>query len=1116
MKHPFRIRQCLACLSFILTICCIQISSATTPKMVMLQKKIKKMVIPEGTLANALDLIEDKAAVNLAYDENAILSYQVQKTTFNETTVGDVLTNMLHRFPQLRFEEKYNTIVIFPNTTYAEARAKDITVTGTVKDDQNQPLAGVTVIVKGTNIGSISNAEGKYTISVPSQDATLVFSFIGYVSEEVAIGSRTSVDVTLVNDVKSLMEVVVVGYGTQKKAEVTGAVSSISTKEISSRNYNSAAEVLQGTVPGVTIMNNGGDPTSQPSINIRGIGSINGESPLIIVDGSIFMGPFNSINPNDIESLSVLKDASAAIYGARASGGVILITTKKGLSNKYTVTVNYQQGVQQVAKKLSALNSAERADIVNQIRSNEGLDADPAFTTFPDARITKTNWMNEIFQTGKIYNVNAGISGGNEKSTFFLSGGYRKNEGILLNTFSDRFTARLNSSHQLHKKVKIGENLSYSLTNGQGANTFSSYTGPIIGAIFYPTNATVYREDGSGLFGGVPEQYPASYGDVINPVAYLKRLDSKNPISNLLINPYLEWDIIPGLKFRSNWAYTRINDDSKQFNSKVLETGKIFDFNELIQNHRLFQSLLNEQTLQWDQTFGGKHKLNALLGHTYEHWKNESYSVTGTGFDNEAPSQRYLTNAKTISAYSSDIYEVNQESYLGRLNYSFADKYLLTGILRRDGTSKLVGNKRWKWYPSVSAGWVISQESFMQNISLITNLKLRASWGMIGNLGQLGPYAFSLPLDKTQTMMGQNPSLQLGFAENELSNSNLVWESSEQKNIGLDFGILNGQFTGAVDLFVKNNKNMLLRRTLPGTAGAPKGQIINAGNMENRGIEFGLTYHKSKGDFQFDITANAARVKNTLKALYDDVKSQPMGSTVRQLPLSNIARIGDPFNAFYGYRTEGLFKSDDDAANYVNNKGERLLPKAQGGDLKFVDTNNDGVINDNDRVILGSIFPKWTYSLNGNFRYKNFDLNLFFQGASGNKVLNAVKYTGLNATFFSYNFLSDIKNAWTPENTNTNVPRLSVVDPNNNFGRVSDFYVEDASYLRLKSLTLGYTIPSTWLKGVRPRVYFTGQNLFTITNYSGMDPEVGMNNYGIDLGLYPVSRVYMFGIDVNF
>ncbi|MDJ1472010.1 TonB-dependent receptor [Cytophagaceae bacterium DM2B3-1] len=1115
MKHPFRIRQCLACLSFILTICCIQISPATV-KMAMLQKKIKKMVIPEGTLAHALDIIEDKAAVNLAYDENAILTYHVPKATFNETTVGDVLTNMLQKFPQLRFEEKYNTIVIFPNTTYAETSTKDITVTGTVKDDQNQPLAGVTVIVKGTNIGSITNADGKYTISVPSQDATLVFSFIGYVSEEVAVGTRTSVDITLVNDVKSLMEVVVVGYGTQRKNEVTGAVSSISTKEVSSRNYNSAAEVLQGTVPGVTIMNNGGDPTAQPSINIRGIGSINGESPLIIVDGSIYMGSFNSINPNDIESLSILKDASAAIYGARASGGVVLITTKKGLSNKTNVNVNYQQGFQQAGKKLEALNAAERADIVNMIRKNEGLSEDPAFTTFPDARITKTNWMDEIFQTGRIYNINASLSGGNEKSTFFLSGGYRKNEGILLNTYSDRFTARLNSSHHLHKKVKVGENLSYSLNNGQGANTFDSYVGPIIGSIYYPPNATVYREDGSGLFGGVPEQYPASYGDVVNPVAYLKRLDNKNPVSNLLINPYLEWEIISGLKFRSNWAYTRINDDTKRFTSRVLETGKIFDFNELYQSHRLFQSLLNEQTLQWEQTLNQLHKINILVGHTYEHWKNESYSVTGTGFDNEAPFRRYLTNAKSISAYNSDAYETNQESYLGRLNYSFADKYLLTGILRRDGTSKLTGKNAWKWYPSVSAGWVISQEPFMQNISLISTLKLRASWGKIGNLGQLGPYAFSVPFDKLQTMMGLTPSLQLGFAENERSNPDLVWEGSEQKNAGLDFGFLNDQFTGSVDFFIKNNKNMLLRKTFPGVAGTPKGKIINAGNMENRGVEIGLTYHKSKGELQFDISANAAYTKNTLKALYEDVTSIPMGPTVRQLPLSNIARIGDPFNAFYGYKTAGLFQSNDEAASYVNGKGERLLPNAQGGDLKFVDSNNDGVINDKDRVILGSIFPKWTYSLNGNFRFKNFDLNLFFQGVQGNKILNAVKFTGLNANFFSYNFLSDIKNAWTPENTNTDVPRLTIKDPNNNFSRVSNFYVENGSYLRLKSLTLGYSLPDTWVKGLHSRIYFTGQNLFTITKYSGMDPEVGMNNSGIDVGLYPVSRVYMFGIDVNF
>ncbi len=466
MKHKSATRRNIACwLFWLLSLGYLVPAHALGIHVQMLQKRVQKMTIPGGSLSNALSIIEDKAAVSLAYDENVIGSYHVDKTLFTETTVGEVLTHMFHKFPQLHFEEKYNTIVIFPNQQYSRIDSTQLSVNGRVKDEQGQGLTGVTIIVKGTNIGIISDSKGEFSITVPNEKSVLIFSFIGYHSEEAMVGLHTTMDVTLLNDINSLMEVVVVGYGIQRRDEVVGAIASVPVKNISSRNYNSAVEVLQGTVPGISVINNGGDPTAQPSIHIRGIGSINGESPLLVVDGVPFTGSFNSINPNDIESINVLKDASAAIYGARASGGVVLITTKKGLSGKYNVALSYQQGFQQVAKKLHTLNAAEFADVVNKVRSEANLSSDPAFdpAIFPDARITKTSWMDEIFQTGKIYMINASISGGTEKNSFFLSGGYRKNEGILLNTYSNRVTARLNSTHQLLKQLKFGENISYSV-----------------------------------------------------------------------------------------------------------------------------------------------------------------------------------------------------------------------------------------------------------------------------------------------------------------------------------------------------------------------------------------------------------------------------------------------------------------------------------------------------------------------------------------------------------------------------------------------------------------------------------------------------------------------------
>jgi Outer membrane receptor for ferrienterochelin and colicins len=1066
---------------------------------------------------------------------NLVVAYNSQRINVNKHITFEVRDEVLSKVFR-RILEGYNGSVTQIDDKHIVINVERLSVTesaksnssnnllmkvsGVVKAEDASSIPGVNVAIKGTSKGTTTDANGHFAIET-EDNSILVFSFIGYVTQEIPVDRSGDMIVTMRPDAQTLNEVVVVGYGTKRRDEVIGAVASVPTKDITSRNYNNTAEVLQGTVPGVTVINNGGSPTSAPSFKVRGIGSINDENPLLVVDGVIYNGAINSINPKDIESISVLKDASAAIYGARASGGVVLITTKKGSKGLPKATINYQQGYQNTGKRLEALNAAEFADVVNKVRADGNLTPDAAFdpATFPDARNTKTNWMNEIFQTGKIYDVTGSVSAGSERATFFASGGYRYNEGVLLNSYGSRLSARINSTFKLFDNVTIGENLSYGIRNGRSGNTSSAQEGSILTAIFYPPNATVYREDGSGKFGGVPEKFSGSFGDVINPVAYLKRLDVDNPINETLLNPYLEWNIIKGLKFRSNWSYTRIKNDFKQFAPKVLEPGKIFNFNELTQSSNTFTSMLNEQTLEYSPDLGKDHSLSVLVGHTYEKWKNDGFSVTAQGFDNELEDLRYLTNstqAIAIGKYSGSGYASAIESYLGRASYAYKRKYMLDVILRRDGTSKLTSSNRWEWYPSVSAGWTLKRESFLQDVDFISNLKLRASWGRIGNLGVLGNYAFSIPLTKTQGLLGQSTTIIPGYAETQLSNPNLKWEISEQKNIGLDFAFFEENLLGSIDVFVKDNKQMQLNQILPGLAGTPGGQVINAGVMQNKGIEAGLTYRNRSGDFTYSITGNAAVLKNSVRDLYEGTSSYMTGSIVRSLPQPNIVRVGEAFSSFYGYRMLGLFNSDQEAAAYVNNSGTPMQPNAKGGDIKFADINNDGVINAQDQVILGNPFPKFTYSLNGNVAYKGFDLNAFFQGVSGNDVFNAVKYTGLNASFPGYNMLKEIKNAWTPQNTNTNIPRISYTDANNNFGRISNFYIEDGSYLRLKSLTFGYTLPKKVMKGLQPRIYLTGQNLFTITKYTGMDPEVGLGSQGLDLGMYPVAKTFIFGIDINF
>jgi TonB-linked SusC/RagA family outer membrane protein len=1087
-----------------------------------INKRVTLKVENEG-IKNIFQEIEKQADVHFMYESSQINSNQKISLKLNNVTLEQALDKVCSSF-LLKYEIVKDNIVIRKNQKLASADQNKITISGTVfGGDDGMPLPGVGIKDKTSNAATATDFDGTFKLEINAAEATLMFSYVGYVTQEIKITkSETNLSIKLAADMKQLQEVVVMGYGSVKKSEVLGAVGSVSMKETSSRTYNNAAELLQGTVAGVTVINNGGDPTSEPTINIRGIGSLNKETPLIVLDGIIYSGSLNTINPNDIGSISVLKDAaSAAIYGARASGGVILITSKKGVSERINVNVNYQGGFQNVAKKLDVLNAAEYADAMNTARDNAGMPRIPAFNTAfePTARTTKTNWMDEIFQTGEIQDLSISINGKTEKSNFFISGSYRKNEGILLNTFGSRYTARANSSFKLAPNFTIGENMSYSLTDGQTANTANAYTGAILGAIFYPPNATIYREDGSGQFGGVPEKYIGSYGDVINPVAYLKRLDNRNPVSTILLNPYAEWEVIKGLKLKSNWGYTRIQSDYKEFDVKITEPGKIFDFNRLTQRTATTTDILSEQTISYEKSLGN-HNFSALGGYTFQQTKREFYDVEGTGFDSEDPSQRYLLNAKLIQQLGAGLEEEIISSYVGRLNYDYNQKYLLSGIVRRDGTSKLLSQNRWKVYPSVSAGWLISEEGFMKGLNpIINSLKLRGSWGQIGNLGNLGPYQFSVPLSQTSGLIGATPVINYGYSERELSNPNLKWESSEQANVGLDFSLLNHALSGSLDAYIKTNKDMLVRDQLPGVAGTPDGRIVNSGDVENRGIEASLTYQKTRGEFKFDVTANAAFLTNKIESIKDGLTSlEPLNlSRVRSLPLANIYQVGSPVGAFYGYATDGLFQSTAEAKAYVNSKGDVYQPNAVAGDIRFKDANGDGVINNSDRVVLGSPFPKATYSLNANFRYKGFDMNIFLNAVTGNSVFNAVKYTGLNASFPGYNLLADSKDAWSPTNTDTNIPVLSSTDNNNNFGRISDFYIEDASFLRLRNLSIGYTVKESWLNGkAKLRFFISGQNLFTITKYSGMDPEVGLDNFGMDLGRYPLSRIYMTGVNATF
>lgn len=991
---------------------------------------------------------------------------------------------------------------------------QDRIITGTVKDSTGLALPGATVRVVGTQSGTVTDQNGAFRIEVGAQ-ARLSFSMLGYGTKELAVGDSQVINITLTEEGSMLENVVVVGYGTQKKETLTGAVSLVSLDKLSSRSVNSVAEVLAGKAPGVIVTNEGGDPTSMPRINIRGAGGINGEGVLYVVDGSIYPGTPN-LNPNDIESISVLKDASAAIYGARASGGVVLITTKKGKKGSMQISFDAKAGLQNAWKKLETLNAEQRALVAQTAATNGGTTLLPAFDPikYPEGQITRTNWIDEVFRDALLQDYSASINGGSEKSNFYLSFNYRDAQGIVLNTKSQRYNFRINSEHQLNSWLKVGENLSYSSTNGNGANTSSDYTGALLSAVYYPANGTPYNPDGS--FAGLPGgQYAGDYGDIVNPVAELQRIDINNPVNVLLVNPYATLQLAKGLTFRSNLSIAKTNALYKSFTPKRPEVGKPVLSNSLVERADVSNDILAEQVLNYSTRFDA-HQLDLTGGYTFQKTTGSGLYASGSGFDDESAQYRYLSNATVIQPSSSSYDARSISSLFLRASYNYKEKYLFSFIGRRDGSSMLSAKNRFRNYGSVSAGWALSKEDFLSSVTWLNELKLRGSYGVLGNLGSLSASAVNPLLAPTQSYFGQTPTLQNGYVQNVLANPDLTWAESKQTNLGVDVTVID-RLSLVADYFIKKTDKMILARTLPGTAGLST-QTINAGLVKDEGIELGLTYNSDRSRaFNYSVNATLTKINNNVEELAPGLTNIAVGTNFRNelAPLS--ITVGQPLYSYYVLKTAGIFQSNAEADAYTSASGQKIQPNAKAGDFRFVDMDGNGAIDGGDRYFAGSAYPDFSYGLSFNAAYKNFDLNIFAQGVQGNKLFNAVKRTTFSASGPSYNKLVGILDAWSPENPGGKVPIISTSDNNGNFN-ASDFYIEDGSYLRIRNVTLGYTLPkslSSKLKAGQVRVYATANNLFTFTKYSGFDPEIGMDNNGLDVGRYPQARSFIFGLNVS-
>lgn len=998
-------------------------------------------------------------------------------------------------------------------------------VKGTVMEAEgNMPIPSVTVIPNGNqNQGTVTDADGKFTLELSENSGFITVSFVGMKTKRVDYQGTSDLAIYLEQDINQLDDVVMIGYGSARRENLTSSVSSVSGLErINSRPVSNLSDFLQGNVPGVTVLQQGGDPSSNAQVVIRGIGSFSNEAPLTVVDGVPYYGP--AINPNDIESVAVLKDAAAAaIYGAQAASGVIVIKTKGGALGAPKVSLDFYSGIQQASNLPTPLTAKQQADVYNLAADNAGVGRQSAHnaTQNPWGQVNRTNWIDAIFRDAAIYNVNANVSGSTEAVQYLTSFGYHKKEGLLVGTDFERYSARLKADFFITDKLSIGENIYFSRSNAVGTNSSSSYSGSIISALYMPSAAPVRDENGE-FHGVVPydlSQFAGAYGDVYNPVALLLRPTTNNPINFFNANTYLSYEFIPGLEFKSTFSYSITDTKAKSFSPRIPELGRTNLQNYLNQSYSNTNRWVWENQLSYAKNFG-EHDLNLTAIHSAQFTKYEGFSQQGRGFSSEEPFNQFMSNASEFSNPSSSVYEDALTSAIGRAMYSYDDRYFLTASIRRDETSRLAKDNQSSTFPSVSGAWKISSEPFFQN-ALVSNLKLRASWGQIGNINSVGYYSFDVPLSSQTLVLGEDASpYYKGVYVGRNSNLDLTWEISESTNFGVDASFLNGKVDVTLDYFVKTTKGMIipgLEDLHQGTAAAD----VNGGEVENKGFEFAANYHGQIGQVRFNAGGNISALKNKLVNL-DGYNSAEIdfishGDEVRANLYPYRSIVGKPLYSTYLIPYEGIFQSQEEINAHSQN-GTLIQPNALPGDFKFRDVNGDGRITDDDRVFMDAYQPKFTYSFNFNLEYKGFDASLIFQGVEGVKVFNGYKYTAYNASQQGYNLDNRVLGAWSETNKGSDIPRISTQDLNRNFSTNSSWYLEDASYLRLKNIVIGYTFPVQNIKALSGfdnlRVYISSENLFTITGYSGMDPEVG--GKGLDVARYPVPKTFTAGLSLTF
>ncbi|SDG22156.1 TonB-linked outer membrane protein, SusC/RagA family [Dyadobacter soli] len=999
-------------------------------------------------------------------------------------------------------------------------------VTGKVTDSRGEPLPGVNIIVKNTSAGTVTNVDGTYSLKVSETNGVLAFSFIGYMPAEIPVNGRTTIDVTLSEDMQNLDELVVVGYGTVKKSDLTGSVASISSTELKAVPVATFDQALQGRAAGVQVVQSNGVPGGGTNIRIRGTTSVSASSePLYVIDGMLInnntaemsaggrgpsLNPLSTINPSDIESIEVLKDASAtAIYGSRAANGVILITTKKGKAGKASINFETYYGTQQVTKTLDMLNATQFAELVNEAQVNAKLA--PVYTN-PSSFGEGTNWQKELFRKASIANYQVSLAGGSEKTRYALGGGYFKQNGIVQGSDFDRYSFKLNLDTDVSKRLKVGTNLAYNRmqTNGVLTGPGNVVQGVVTNALMFNPILPVYDASRPGGYTFQHDRRDA----IANPIAEAREYQAITTTSRVLGSVFAEYQILEGLSFKSSFGIDALNTKSNTFGPNFLKRTENSKGEASVTTLQAL-TWLNTNTFNYNKQINKDNSINVLLGLETQKFRNESVNAYAFGFPDSRTGWHDIGSAENPQTTSNGELQWSMLSYFGRVNYSLKNKYLFTVTGRSDGSSKFSEGRKYGFFPSAAFAWKVTEEDFMKSAGFIQDLKFRASYGRTGNqsiqpyrslalIGAIGQGVFSTT--GQEIIRGREPV--------SYPNKDLKWETTDQLNAAIDLSVLKGRLDFTIEAYNKNTIDLLLDTPIPYTTGF-ENTLLNIGNVRNRGIDIAVNSVNLDGKVQWNTSLNVSINRNQITNLArnGDVNLGVGG---------NILREGQPIGTFFGYVFDGIYQSDEEAKNSPAIAGQ--TPAA--GDRKYKDISGpngtpDGIINDFDRTIIGSAQPDFTWGLNNTLTFKNVTLSFFFQGSQGNQMVNQ-NLGDLANVNGKQNVLAEAGlNRWTPQNPSNKYARALSTANDNVF---SSRFIEDASYMRLKNITLGYNFTPGVLKKLgmsNARLYVSATNLWTVTNYSGYDPEGNAyggttNIVGVDFGGYPQAKTYTVGLNFGF